>query len=81
MGTALVQYQNFRYHHEKSGLKTGDALKVLLHLIVFMMTHKIAATYFNECSCTCSLCNLARSHLTVLTSPLNRNHHIFIFIF
>jgi hypothetical protein len=56
--TALVQYQNFRYD-AKSGLNIGDAQKILLYLIVFMMTHKMAASYFNECSsCPWSLCNL-----------------------
>jgi hypothetical protein len=55
--SALVQYRNCRYH-DKSGLNIGDAPKKLLHLIVLMITHKMAASYFNECSFPWSLCKL-----------------------
>jgi hypothetical protein len=69
-----AQYQNCRYN-AKSGLNIWYAPKLPLHLIVLMITHKMAASYFNGCSCPWSILQI-RSQLTALTSPLNRNHHI-----
>jgi hypothetical protein len=54
--TALVQYQNLDIM-QSLGSVLEMPEEILLHLIVNMMTDKLAVSYFNECSCPWSLCN------------------------